>query len=187
MAKHHRDTRFMPDRDTGLVDSPNTHPSAPGGLANHAANSGRVDGVPVDPRVGTKHKTGVGTPVIHGGMLSMHGSVDARGGDAHSAVASGATTSFKDTLTAPPKVYADPPAAYGQRSRSDESRDPNVRGPGGNHAAHQGKGADAFAHALGRKIVQAAIHSGSSIFGNPHLQPATNAVTSAQRPGKARP
>ncbi len=162
--KHHKDTRFMPNRLTGLVASPNDSEHTRNSLYTHAANAGRVDRAPVDPRVGSRSKTGLGVPVTHGQMYSR-----TRGGDfarngAHAAeLESGATSSFKDTLKAPPKVFADPKPAYGMRSRHTESFT-DAKGPGINHILHQGKGADEFAHALGRKILEQAMPSGSSVI-----------------------
>jgi len=128
-------------------------------FSQHAANHARASGI--DPRVGTTHKHGQGTVPVHGGMHTKtstgayatggHGKSLADGGQ----VGANPLDSFMQPA---PKVFPDPKAVIGQRSRTGEA----MASPGVNIARTRGADHMAGLHATGRAILAQATKSGST-------------------------
>jgi hypothetical protein len=128
--------------------------------SQHAANHARASGI--DPRVGTVHKHGQGTVPVHGGMhtKTKAGHLAFAGGDMKSAVESGSVgpNPLTSKLAPLPKVFSDPPAVIGQRSRTNEA----MASPGVNIARTRSPDHMAGLHALGHAILNQATKSGST-------------------------
>lgn len=128
-------------------------------FSQHAANHERASGI--DPRVGTTHKHGQGTVPIHGGMISKTSTGAYATGGHDKSLADGGQVGANplDSFMQPaPKVFPDPPAVIGQRSRTGEA----MASPGVNFARTSGPDHMARMHALGKAILNQATKSGST-------------------------
>jgi hypothetical protein len=149
----------MAGRNKTFLNGPGFN--APAGTAGsqHAVNHARAHGV--DPRVGTVHKHGQGVVPVHAGMVTKTKSgAFATGGHAKSLADGGqiGANPLHSFLQPAPKVFKDPPAVVGQRSRNGEA----MASPGVNVKRTAGPDHMQSLHALGHAIIGQAIKSGSS-------------------------